>query len=307
MDTMKYIGQKLTLTLVLLMLFLSCTEDYFDTKTGGRIDPEEYYKSFRDATGAYLGCFVYLQDIAENIILVDGLRSDQMDVTNYADPDMIAINRHDLDANNPYIDPSGFYKLIININEVLPNLPQIMELDRDFDSTYMVQYTGGLVTMRSWAYLMLAKLNGEVGLVDEDLSSFDASKPPVYLSKDEIIDQLIEELLPYVDENDLFRYAIDHYVLLGELYLEKEDFTNAAKYLKFAVDGPAFRSFYKLSRANSNDDWADIFLNSVGSEFVVRVTSQHQPGGKIFDMRGNRHFSDEGLHLEDCIRSDNPA
>lgn len=263
MKNRKYDIWQITISILIVSGFVTCSDEYFDTEIGGRITPEQHYNSMIDADLSYTGCFVYLQDIAENLILVDGLLSDQMDVTGNADRDMIDINRHELSADNPYVDPSGFYKVIININEVLPNLPQIMDKDRDFDSTQLIGYQGALITLRSWAYFMLARLNGEVGIVEGNLSSIDPSKPPVYLSKNEIIDQLIQELLPYVDEEeDIFRFPIDHYVLLGELYLEKNQYWNAIKYLKFAVDGPALRNMYMVDNMYSQEYWRAIFLNS---------------------------------------------
>jgi hypothetical protein len=269
MNKRRYFSGLIAISTVLTIFLLSCSEEFFDTEIGGRITPSQHYNSRIDAELSYSGCYVYLQDIAENLVLVDGLRSDQMDVTGNADRHMIDINRHELSADNPFVDPSAFYKLIININEVLPNLPQIVEKDRDFDSTIMAQYTGALITMRSWAYFMLARLNGEVGLVEGNLSSVDPSNPPVYLSKSEIIDRLINELLPYYDEEDIFRYPIDHYVLLGELYLEKNDYWNAAKFLKFAVDGPAYRGVYMVDNIFSQENWQNIFLNSAYNDATV--------------------------------------
>ena len=64
--------------------------------------------------------------------------------------------------------------MIININEVLPNLPGILELDRDFDSTALVVFQGALITMRAWAYFNLYKLNGVVGYIEGNLTNIDA-------------------------------------------------------------------------------------------------------------------------------------
>ncbi len=252
----------MAMTIILSGLIQSCTEDFFDTTIGGRISPDDHYKTSLDALLSYAGCFVYLQEIAENQVLVDGLRSDQMNVTDWADKDMIEISRHELSADNPYIDPSNYYKLIINVNEVLPNLPQILELDRDFDSLSLYSYEGSLVTLRSWAYFMLAKLNGEVGLIATDIEEFDPSVPPEYLSKEEIIDKLINELLPYYDPDDIARFDVDHYILLGELYLEKGDYENAVRYLKYACDGPAYRRVFMVDDDYEQDSWREIFINS---------------------------------------------
>lgn len=248
---------------------MSCSEEFFDTPLGGRIDPSQHYKSNYDALLSYMGCFVFLQDIAERQVIVDGLRSDMMDITNNADVEMIELNLHRLSADNSYIDPSNYYKLIININEVLPNLPQILELDRDFDEFTLNVYEGTLITLRSWAYFMLAKTNGEVALVPEDQTNLDLTEKPEYKTKAEIIDVLIDELLVYNDPKDIVRYNLDHYVLLGELYLEKQDYENAAKFLKFAIDGPAIRNRYMVATGYDRESWEKIFMNSVNQTGAV--------------------------------------
>jgi len=110
-----------------------------------------------------------------------------------------------------------------------------------------------------------------VGLVEGSLSEIDHSETPVYLTKSAIIDQLINELLPYTDEEDLFRYDIDQYVLLGELYLEKGNFEKAAEYLKFAVDGPAMNNVYIVNNQYGQEGWRDIFINSNNQGTTVRT------------------------------------
>lgn len=283
MNRRRYFTVLIAIFTLLTGYLISCSDEFFDVEMGDRITPSQHYNSMIDADLSYTGCFGYLQDIAANLVLVDGLRSDQMDVTGNSDRDMIDINRHELSADNPYVDPSNFYKLIININEVLPNLPQIMGKDRDFDSTILTAYTGALITMRCWAYFILAKLNGEVGLVDGNLSFVDPSTPPVYLKKSEIIDKLINELLEYDDEDDIYRYPIDHYVLLGELYLEKNDYWKAAKYLKYAIDGPHYtRGEYMVDNSYGEEGWQDIFLNSTqqGSTVMTGVPYSFEDGQK---------------------------
>lgn len=262
---------KIAGTLFIIAITVSCTEDFFETEIGGRITPDKHYNSSLDAEISLAGSFVYVQEVAEKMILVDGLRSDQMNVTENADVDMINLNLHNLDANNPYIDPSNFYKIIINVNEVLPNLPQILEKDRDFDPLALKTYEGNLITLRCWAYFMLAKLNGEVGMVPTDVSAVDLNDPITYKSKSEIIDELIGKLAQFYDTEDISRYTIDHYLLMGELALEKGEYEKAASYLKYAVDGPQFRNVFTVDTDFERENWENIFLNSADNEGEVRT------------------------------------
>jgi hypothetical protein len=251
-----------------ILVFNSCSDEFFDTPTGNRIKPSQHYAYEIDAQTSVGGCFVYLQDLMDKVILVDGLRSDLMDVTENADKDMIDIYNQVLSPANPYLNPSAYYKVIINVNEVLPNLPGILEKDRDFDSTILFAYTGELVSLRSWSYFMLAKLYGEASIIEDNLATIDPSNPPKSLNKDAIIDTLIEELLPYYDERDLFRFSIDHLALLGELYLEKNDYTNAAFYLKKCIDGVGSRGFM-VNTDYEDENWKNIFINSADQDETV--------------------------------------
>ena len=271
---MKKIINALSIVFILtgfIVISNSCTDEFFDTPTGNRFEPDQHYEYYIDADLSYLGCFVYLQDLVDNLVLVNGLRSDIMDVTQNADRDMIDINNHVLSPDNPYLDPSVYYKIIINVNEVIPNLPGILEKDRDFDSTILYAYTGALVTLRAWCYFVLARLNGEVGYIEGNLTEVDPSKPPKYYSKAEIINILISELLPYYDDEDIFRFNVDHYALLGELYLEKNDYWNAIFYLKMCIDGDGSPG-YMVTDDYSSRNWADIFINSAG-QFETVITA----------------------------------
>jgi len=276
MNKKRYFTWVPAISALFIGLFISCSDDYFNTETGGRITPEEHYKSLIDAEISTSGCFILLQDVAENMVLLDGLLSDQMDVTANADADMIALDRHESTVDNPYLDITNFYKIILNVNEVLPHLEQIIKLDRDFDSSAYEGYRGSLITLRSWAYFTMAKLYGKVAWVDTNQTNFDPSKPAVYLSKGEIINRLIEELLPFYDLEDINRFPIDHYALLGELYLEKNDYASAAQFLKFSIDGPAWaetetKNFYMVTTKYQKDDWQTIFVNAEEQTSTVRT------------------------------------
>lgn len=253
-----------------ILVFSSCSEDFFNPPIGGRIYPSQHYNSIYDAQLSYLGCFVFLQDIAEKQILLDGLLSDQMDVTQNADNYMYEINLHEITPENPYINPSDYYKLVININEVLPRLPQILEKDRDFDSTMLFQFEGSLITLQNWAYFNLARLNGKVGFIEGSLEEIDPDIPPLYLEKEEAIQKLISSMLIYYDPDDRDRFPVDQYALLGEMYLEINDYANAKKYLKYAIDGGFYKNTeFAVDEIYEQDSWEDIFLNSTTQNTTV--------------------------------------
>jgi hypothetical protein len=66
---------------IVLFTGFGCSEDFFNEKAGDRITPDQHYNSLIDAEVSLMGAIIYLQDIMPKLIMLDGLRSDAMDVT----------------------------------------------------------------------------------------------------------------------------------------------------------------------------------------------------------------------------------
>lgn len=253
---------------------ISCSDDFFDKQAGNRIDPEKHYQSMVDVQMSLYGAIVPLQNVLPNLIMIDGLRSDLMDVTPNASIHLQEINQHIFSADNPYLDGSDFYKSIINLNEVLINLPKVYENDPNFDDFYLKYITGGVIGMRSWIYFTLARLYGEVVWVDGNLTSLPDGLGQKTLQKDALIDTLINQLEPYIHTDELLgelriSYYVNNKALLGELYLEKNDYANAAHYLKLACESYASTGIYKVDRTFSRDSWFNIFISAGSNETEV--------------------------------------
>lgn len=277
---MKYIFGIIGCSALITSLFSSCSDDFFEAQMDDRISPHQHYNTKIDAELSQLACYALLANVAEGMVLVDGLRSDQLDVTANADNDMIALNRHEKSNSNTYLDPSDFYKIILNVNEVLPNLQNILGKDRDFDSVAFKGAQGSLITLRSWTYYTLFKLYGKVSFMPTDINTLDFSAAPVYITdKNTLIDTLVNELLPFYDSLDINRYPIDLYALIGELYLDKGEgyYAEAVKYLKLSLDGQHYNKtglkgeFMMLTAASDKDDWAKIFVEPLQNQFNVGI------------------------------------
>ena len=256
---------------VFLMIHSGCSDDFFDQPAGDRITPDQHYNNTIDAYISLQGAIIPLQDIMPRLIMLDGLRSDMMDITSNAGVNLIAINNQEFDPGNPFIDPSDLYKVIININEVLANLDKVAERDRTFDDFIQFYATGNIIGMRAWAYLTLVRMYNKVFYLDGNMTELPAGLPGTEMSKNEIIDTLINQILPYIHdpdaETEFAELRIEHYInnkaLLGELYLEINDYPNAAKYLKMACesygDGSAL---LKVDQTYLDYGWRTIHLNA---------------------------------------------
>lgn len=269
----RIISYSLIILSVSFIALTSCKDDFFKEDAGDRITPDEFYESLIDAQVALRGPLTYLQDAMPQLIMLDGLRSDMMDVTINASPDFDAINNQVFSKDNPLIDPSNLYKVIINVNEILANIDSISNRDRKFTDVLKHQYKGAFITLRSWTYFTLARLYNKVAYIDNNLIELPENlNQNLIEGKQNVIDTLIAQLIPYVHGTGItegypeerFDYYMNTKALLGELYLEKGDYDKASEYLKLACDSytDAADKGFKVDDAYSNESWKNIFLDA---------------------------------------------
>jgi hypothetical protein len=254
-----------------LVTISGCSEDFFNRQAGDRITPDQHYKSQIDAEISMYGAISSLQDLMPKMIILDGLRSDMMDVTPYTGADLRAINDQVFTPGNPFTNPADLYKVVINLNEILAHIDDLVANEREFDPHVTHYYIGALLAMRAWSYFTIVRLFGEAAYIDDNLTELPTDLSQNKLTKEVMIDTLINQLIPYVYDPDagIERVELDipYYVntkgILGELYLEKNDYANAAIYLKMACESYLNNaSRYKVDRTYQEEAWATIFLNA---------------------------------------------
>lgn len=289
----------------LLILLPGCSEDFFNRKAGDRITPEQHYFTSLDAEVSIIGALITLQEAMPNFVVMTGLRSDEMDVTKYASPDLIEINQQVFEPGNQFIDPADFYKVIINMNEVLANIDKVAENDREFDD-YILHYAkGALFSMRAWTYFTLVRLYNEAAYIPDNMTSLPEIQERTILTKEVMIDTLINQLLPYVYDASVgvervelrVEYFVNTKAMLGELYLEKGDYASAIEYLKLACE--SYRNdqaVYKLDNTYQDEMWATIFLNAESAEVenisVIPFSSTNNQLNPLADLFGyNRQYA----------------
>ncbi|HSO85758.1 MAG TPA: RagB/SusD family nutrient uptake outer membrane protein [Draconibacterium sp.] len=256
---------------IILVLSYGCKDEFYDVNVGDRITPDQHYQSLIDANVSLQGAIIPLQDAMPKLIMLDGLRSDMMEVTPNADSYLKDIHYQMISASNPLADPSDLYKVIVNVNEVLANIDGIAEKDKDYDALTAYTYKGALIGMRAWTYLTLVRLYNKAVYIDDNLTSLPENLTQNVLSKEVILDTLINQLETYFEsEYTTTKYTelrIPHYVnnkaLLGELYLEVGRFSEAATYLKLACESYGNQTaMLKVDRTYQNAAWGAIFLNA---------------------------------------------
>lgn len=253
----------------------SCSEKIFDEQNGERITPDQHYKSSNDIEATLEGTLIPLQGVAPNSIIIDGLRSDQMIATPNADAFLKDINNQIFTLDNPYLDASDYYKVIVNVNEALPNLDKVLQYDKQYNEFYLKYTKRALISLRSWTYLQLVRLYGEAALINDNLPALPENLHQEILTKSVMIDTLINQLLPTIPTaEELTQYAEPWFgyfpngkAVLGELYLEKGDYANAAKYLKLAAESYRNQNnVYKVDKNYTMDAWKTIFLDAANQQ-----------------------------------------
>jgi hypothetical protein len=142
--------------------------------------------------------------------------------------------------------------------------------------------------MRSWCYFTIIKIYGETAIINGNMTSIPANQKQEYLSKDVMIDTLINQLLPYVYP-DTGRFAelqfgsvVNTKTLIGELYLEKNDCKNAAIYLKRSIESYN-NTRYKVDLLYQGiKNWKLLFDDAVNrSNENICVIEFNYPEGQI--------------------------
>ena len=120
----------------LVFTIASCGDKFFDEQAGSRITPDQHYKSETDALVSLEGAVMPLQNVLPKLIMVDGLRSDQMDVNPNAEVFLKDINNQVLTIDNPF-DKQLHYKATMNLmknkkwvnTSVYPVMPKLKSIE----------------------------------------------------------------------------------------------------------------------------------------------------------------------------------
>lgn len=352
--------RNLILSAVVLLFVTSMTgcKKLFDIKPKDTLDESQMYQNVYDADAAVIGIYGKFMALADKYVVLNELRADLLDVTANADENLRQLSTHTVTDNNPYASPRPFYELIINCNDVLEHFLVMKQQNKMKEAEFNQRYSD-IGALRSFLYLQLGIHYGQVPYVTSSLKNVDDVKNSANFPKlpfNTLLDSLVNftESLPYkdvypsgtnlnisVDGYTTEKFFVNKKVLLGDLYLWKNNYQKAAEYYRQVmetgtqgvVDG-RYYSFYKLgwdsdgtidhyisySRAGDastliwDSQWRIMFEQAYGSKgfdrewvWVLPFDSKFQPENsliKLFSPIGGSYLVQPSQQVFDMWKSE---
>ena len=270
--------------------------------------PED--KAFVDefsARSSVMGVYALLQGVAQQLVILGELQGDLLTVTENADNDLRQLNEHRADARNIYIDPTGFFKVIVNCNEVLQKIHLARENDKNISNLELATYLAELKLIRAWVYFKLVQIYGQVPYFEEPLSDYEGSlgltsKLDSLQSEDYILDTLLAQIievdtfeLNMLEESPFFAIRFNkftNWALQGDIYLWRNDYSNAQAVYDRIINIMSSEGFAGttrlpyLSTFNYQDvNWKDIFQFNYSSGPFETLAILVVPFSKLYNQQ----------------------
>ena len=256
--------------LIYTMTFLLCGTFLFSSCNdmlnvdSNRVEYEFDDWTLNDSVFSVLGILKSVQNVGDRQVLINELRGDLVTVNEAkAVLDVQELSRFEYNTEtNKYLDVKDYYSIINNCNIYLARVDTTLEKN---NIRLMLPEYVAVKSVRAWTYLQLAINYNSVPYFTEPILTHSAAEDVLnkpMLTRDEIINKLIADILPYenpsaypmpawdkdgkvlkfgygdngteVETNRLF---VPIRMLLGELYLWKGDYKNAARFFYAQIAG----------------------------------------------------------------------
>jgi hypothetical protein len=177
------------LAFISLVISFSCKK-YLTVEPSGYIPGEQTFKTADDAISAVYGLYGLMQPLVDQMFLAGEAQADLVVSARGADASIAEIAQNRVTPQNPYTDYSKFYKLIVACNNTLVGLDKLTRVDPVNYTVERYNYNvAEVIYIRSWTYLQMVKIWGDVPIIDQSITSVDQitnvapSKAEVVLAK----------------------------------------------------------------------------------------------------------------------------
>ena len=229
-----------------------------------RVEYEFEDWTLNDSVYSVLGILKAVQGVGDRQVLINELRADLVSINkDKAVIDIQELSRfeYNLDGNK-YLDVKDYYTIINNCNIYLARVDTTLEKN---NIKLMLPEYVAVKSVRAWTYLQLAINHYAAPYFTKPILSHSDAEEVMnapMLTREEIVDKLIADILPYENPSAYpmpswdtdgtvlkFGYGdngtdvktkllfVPIRMLLGELYLWRGDYKNAANYLYAQIAG----------------------------------------------------------------------
>ncbi|KPK83562.1 MAG: hypothetical protein AMS27_12515, partial [Bacteroides sp. SM23_62_1] len=292
--------------MVFTLLMPSC-EKMLELPNDSLLPEDQAFVDEFSARSSVMGVYALLQDVAQQLIILGELQGDLLTVTENADNDLRQLNEHNADATNIYVDPSGFFKIIVNCNEVLHKIHRAKENDENISELELVTYTAELKIIRAWVYFKMIQIYGQVPYFEEPLSDYNQSlalrsKLDSLQTEDYILDTILAQIievdtfeLNMLEESPFFALRVTkftNWALQGDIYLWRNDYTHAMEIYDRVADIMSSEGWSGVTRLPyittfdfQDVNWKDIFQFNYSSGPFETLAILVIPFSKLYNQQ----------------------
>lgn len=209
-----------------------------------------------DSLYSAIGILAQVQRIADRTVLFGELRGDLMTTSASAHSDLKDIENLDIKADNSFADRSDFYQIINNCNFALLRMDTTLVVQQE--KALLPEYVA-IKALRDWVYVQMGLIYGKAKYSTQPILSVEDTRRELpELSLDELMDKAIEDLTPHLGVRPLDYGSLDGHstaqcfiplqMFLGDLYLYKNDYENAARSYFSLID----KNHYLVTREGAN-------------------------------------------------------
>ncbi len=190
----------LSVRLFTFFLLIASCEKMFELPNDSLLPEDKAFVDEFSARSSVMGVYALLQDVAQQLIILGEVQGDLLTVTENADNDLRQLNEHRADERNIYTDPSSFFKVIVNCNEILHKIHIARENDKNISELELATYIAELKLIRAWVYFKMVQLYGEVPYFEEPLSDYNqslslTSKLETLQTEDFVLDTILAQII----------------------------------------------------------------------------------------------------------------
>ncbi len=286
-------------------MFSSC-DDMLNVDSN-RVEYEFEDWTLNDSVYSVLGILKSVQEVADRQVLINELRADLVTVNeSKAVVDVQELSRSVFNlSSNKYLDVKDYYAIINNCNIYLARVDTTLEKN---NVKLMLPEYVAVKSVRAWTYLQLAINYNNVPYFTEPILTHSAAEEVMntpMLTRDEIVSRLIADIMPYENpaaypmpswdadgkvlkfgygdngtEVDTKLLFVPVRMLLGELFLWKGDYKNAAKFFYSQIVGSGTNETAKKYtdagyKASYNSEGGKGFNNSFIKMFAAKTFSEN--------------------------------